>query len=119
MGGGHEEFFVKKMVQHLKELEFRRIAQKVEDNKAPLFQFLKDNHWTQEDMNRDWFANNSGQHCYGLETADNFPTAETHCAILYIRNDSLMLGTSNKSGRGINYEKARIEVDSGSFYKSD
>ena len=65
-------FFIR-FVAKLRELGYKEEADMLMRKKDEVIDFLKTQGWTQQNMNRDWFINGYGNHCYGLKTNDNRP----------------------------------------------
>ena len=60
-----------------------KLADTLLAHKDEFIDFLKRQKWTNKDMNQSWFTNKDGVQCYGLATADNYLTANSHCVCLY------------------------------------
>jgi len=61
-----EKFFLK-IVKKLESLENRLkgVEKNLVKNKAKVLKYLKDQKWTQADMNSQWFKDNDGDLCFG------------------------------------------------------
>jgi len=61
-----EKFFLKivKKLEFLKD-RAKGVEKNLVKNKAKVLKYLKDQKWTQADMNSQWFKDNDGDLCFG------------------------------------------------------